>query len=245
MIRAALFCLAALPAQAQTCLPYPWSEAATAAETLDLLDLTAPSLKSAADSLQPTLCLTDTQTDAHGTYDPDTQKITLKAALTPGQTAAILIHELRHLDQNRTGSCLPPDLTMRAHARATFALEADAMAITALVTWSLRDLDDGRAFAAFADLPTSADIAEEFATTVSATGDLAAATSAAFTAWYDAPERVERYYVDICETYLSRQETLKSLSGTRPFDPGLLTEICLLPDGNSYPCAEPENALPR
>ncbi len=248
MIRAAMFCLAATPTLADTCAPYPWSDAprlASASETLSYLEIFAPTLRQLTDDLRPTLCLADTPGEAHGSFDPDTRVITLAAGLDPGQTTAILLHELRHLEQNWQGACLSPDLSMRANARAVFALEADAMAITALLTWNLRGIDGGKGFDALSQMPGSADIADAFALAVGETGDLSAATAQAFAAWYGSDERTERYYVASCESYLSHREDTKRLPGTLSFNAALLANICRLPDGAPYACAEPANALPR
>ena len=249
MLRAlCLFVLHAAPAMADICAPYPWTSdprLGAPAASLDMVLDAVPSLARPVAELKPTLCLVTRASEAHGTYQPETATISVHDGLSPGETTAILIHELRHLDQSARGICLSPDLAMRDHARAVFALEADAMAVTMLIAWELRETDGGAAFAALRSLPGSADIAATFARTMAETGDSALATADAFTAWYASDTRREKYYVSSCEAYLSEREDSKRLPGGLSFDATILTRMCQLPTGETYPCREPDDALPR
>lgn len=248
MIRAALLCacLALVrPAWAETCHAYPWSDEPRAAAALADILAVAPTLSAPLEDRKPSLCLTGQPGLTHGSYDPEARIIELSDRLDDAQLTAVLIHEIRHLDQDWRGICLSPDLSMREHARAVFALEADALAVAMLIAWELAALDGGAAFDALAAFDGTSDVAVAFREAVSETGDLSLATSEAFSAWYASDERRERYYLSACESYLSDHERRKAFPGTLKFDAGILTSICRLPSGTPYPCAEPEAALPR
>ena len=244
----ALLSLIASPALADTCTAYPWTDVSAfnePAAALALILETAPSLALPLAETAPTLCLNTGPSETHGSFSPDTNTISIAGDLGHGATTIVLIHELRHLDQSWRGICLSPDLSMRANARAVFSLEADAMAITALISWQMREIDDGTTFAALTSMQETSDIAAVFADTMSATSDVAQATAAAFAAWYTSDARRERYYISTCEAYLSQLEAKKRLPGKLAFDPLTLAGVCRLPSGESYPCIEPENALSR
>lgn len=249
MLRAlCLSVLFAAPAMAEICAPYPWTSdprLGAPVASLEMVLEAAPSLTKPVSELKPTLCLVARASEAHGAFQPETATISLYNGLSPGETTAILIHELRHLDQTARDVCLSPDLAMREHARAVFALEADAMAVTMLIAWELRGTDGGAAFDALRSMSGSADIAATFAQTITETGDSALATADAFTAWYASETRRESYYISSCEAYLSEREDSKRLPGSLSFDATILTRMCRLPTGETYPCREPENALPR
>ncbi|AZQ68842.1 hypothetical protein EF888_17925 [Silicimonas algicola] len=240
------FCCGA--ADAETCIEWPWAEEglppAIAAAAKAVLEASPP-LSRVADAIGPSLCVSDGPAEAHGTFDRVSKAISLASDLTAGEASVVLIHELRHLDQATRGVCLSPDLSMRDYARAVFALEADAMAVAALVAWRMRGAEGGSAFGAFSAFDLSADIAAAFAAEMSKSGDDTQAAAAAFAAWYGSEERRERYYVSTCEAYLTDREDRKVTSGTLSLDPATLRDLCVLPDGSPYACEEPAQPLPR
>ena len=77
------------------------------------------------------------------------------------------------------------------------------------------------------------------------TRDPALATAAAFDAWYASDVRRERYYISTCMAYLDRMESEASLGGSTPLPADFLSHICYLPGQARYPCAEPDNVIPR
>lgn len=204
-----------------------------------------PATAKVVETYKPVLCQTRDSIEALGTFDPETGIIVLSDGLSPAEATAILIHEIRHLDQSLPESCLAPNLTMQDWTRAIFALEADAMAITMLSAWLLAEAGSPDIWEAVSDMPETQDIAEGFKTVISETGDPAQATAAAFTAWYGSDARREEYYVSVCEGYLSTQEREKRLPGYLPLADDFLSSICKLPSGGFYPCSEPDNPLPR
>lgn len=246
---ALLTIVSAVSARAGECLEHPYAApghplAADMAAVRTALS-SFPALGAALDTARPRICATEAPSEALGTFGAETNRISVDATLPGPKRIAVLIHEIRHLEQNLRGICPAATLSMRDNARAMFALEADAMAVAHLVAWhSLQD-GDPLIFGALRTAPETADIARAFETTMSETGDAAAATAAAFDAWYASDARRERYYVSTCMAYLERQEAQHSLGGTLPLSADFLAHICTLPDQAGYPCVEPENPLPR
>lgn len=235
------------PDAAKLCLASPSETPQTPAEQrlaalLSRLDALGPEAAPLRDTLAATgtaLCLDDRLTDAHGAYHLDHNLIALEAALEDGPMLAILLHELRHLDQSQRGYCPRNDISMEENARATFAMEADAQAIATLTAWQLRAAGDPAAWIAFEEMPDYADIAARFASEMAAGTGVSAATAAAFDQWYANTERLERYYAASCSDYLDRQDASKLLPsyGTLPAD--FLDALCRLPGGATYDCAAP------
>lgn len=251
MSRMALFAtlLAATAARAEVCLDHPYSAkgdplAADMAAVRHALT-PFPGLLDALDTARPRICATDTPSVALGTFGADQNEITVDAALPASKRVAVLIHEIRHLEQSLRGICPAATLTMRDNARAMFALEADAMAVAHLVAWSSLEKGEPSIFDALKSARETGDIAQAFEAEIRKTNDPAAATAAAFDAWYGSDSRRERYYVSTCMAYLDRQESEGSFAGTAPLSADFLSHICSLPDRTSYPCVEPDRPIPR
>ncbi len=247
---ALILCLFTSPAlAAELCAEWPYDAADPRLEDLvdafHNIDDALPELTRAAHSTKPDLCLTTGASEALGTYDRDTSAIALHDTLSPAQTKAILLHELRHLDQAWRGACLSPGLSMHESARAVFALEADAMAIAHLAAWTLAQKGQTGPLDALKHMPQTADIAAAFQGELDRGGTPSDATAAAFSAWYRSDTRREIYYLASCEAYLSTLEESKQLPSYDRLDDDFLGGICRLPDGAAYDCAEPAHALPR
>lgn len=204
-----------------------------------------PSLLDSLEAGGPRFCWASGVQEALGTFDSETLTIEVNRALADGMRAAVLIHELRHMDQDRRGICPDDTLNMRAYARHVFALEADAMAIAHLVAWSALETGDTTIFNALSEAEETRDIAEAFAAEMGASGDPGLATSAAFDAWYASPARQERYYLSTCSGYLDRLDETHLLPGEAPLTLSFSADLCVLPDGAPYPCREPDAPLPR
>ena len=237
--------LAALPAVAETvCAGHPYTDPPDPALSA-LIDRAAPilarypSLSGALASLRPDLCLSDTPSEAMGYYEPATNRVVLDAGLGPDLSLVILLHELRHVEQHARGLCPDLSLAMSAYARATWALEADATTITLIATWDLRQSGDPGPWAALEALPRYRGVSEVFATEMQATADLARAGEAAFAGWYGNAERREAYYIAGCSAYLDAQDRTHALPQYGAIDPAFFTDLCVLPDGTRFGCAEP------
>lgn len=241
--------LAISTARAEICLDHPYAAqgdplAADMASVRRALS-EFPSLIDALDTARPRICATEAPSVALGTFGADQNEITVDATLPGPKRIAVLIHEIRHLEQNLRGICPAATLTMRDNARAMFALEADAMAVAHLVAWSSLEQGEPGIFEALTTAPETGDIARAFEAAIRETNDAAAATAAAFDAWYASDSRRERYYVSTCMAYLDRLESENSFAGTAPLSADFLSHICSLPDQTSYPCVEPDQPIPR
>ncbi|MBR9653153.1 DUF6782 family putative metallopeptidase [Thalassovita aquimarina] len=204
-----------------------------------------PSLQAALGGQGPDICLSAHLFEEHGYMEADGGRIVLNARLDDDILLAILLHELRHLDQFATSVCPSPDLSMQETARSVMALEADASAVMLLGAWWLRQQGDPGPWRAIEDWPSARDIAARFAEEMAASDTPRSAASAAFDQWYRSPERVEQYYLSICSDYLARVEESKALPRYQLVPPDYFEQLCRLPDGTPYPCAEPDGAFPR
>jgi hypothetical protein len=190
----------------------------------------------------PEFCLAAHLFGAQGYVDATARRVVLRADLPPGLMRAVAIHELRHVEQVRRGTCPSEGLSMQATGRVVMAMEADASAVSLAVAWSLREAGDGAVWAALADWPTHTKLARAFEAEMRGNGDVARATAAAFAAWYEDAALVERTYVAACSGYLDRQDESHALPRYGALDGGLFDDLCRLPGGEGYPCSEPEVA---
>ncbi len=199
-----------------------------------------PSLGQAFASRLPALCLSGRMDNAHAYLDVPRNRIVISRSLSKDMQTAVMLHELRHLDQIFTGSCPSDDLAMKEYARAVFAMEADASAISLLVAWDMKESGNGAAWSALSSWPSQSDIAERFADEMAISGDIALATEAAFTQWYASDDRIRRYYFASCSDYLDRQDADHALPRYQLIGADFLQQLCRLPDGTRYRCNLPE-----
>lgn len=245
----ALVCVAPKGAIADmACLSYPYSgEPAKELPELETLlaGLSAaisrfPSLQEGLETRRPRICLTGKLRDAHGYLDADENRIVLDNRLSGPMRRAVLIHELRHLDQLATGACPGESVSMQANARGVMAMEADASAVMLLVAWQLKEEGDASVWQAIGAWPNQADIAAEFSATMVETGQAARAAEAAFTQWFASDWRRKNYYVAACTDYLDAQDRSKTLPRYGALNDDFLGNLCLLPSGERYRCTLPE-----
>ena len=197
------------------------------------------SLSRALEEGAPEICIVDALVDAQGYLGVEENRIVLSAALAPPMRQAVLIHELRHLHQARTGACPGPALSMGETARATLALEADATAVTLHVAWALRAEGAPAVWDALAAWPGQQDIAAAFAGAMAETSDPVRAAARAFAQWYVSDWRRETYRIAACADYLDRQDRSHALPAYGALPEGFLAALCELPDGRAYPCDPP------
>lgn len=232
----------------ETCIQYPYNPAA-AEDKNGLLAMyqdiapaldNFPSLANALDSAAPDLCLSSVMDNALAYLDFDQNRIVISEGLSKGMRNGVFLHELRHLEQFVRGSCPSDDLAIKENARATFAMEADASAISLLVAWDMKENGDDYVWAALLSWPSQTDIAESFANKMADTGNAALAVTAAFDQWYASSSRVERYYAAACSDYLDRQDASHKLPLYQLVPDAFLEDLCILPDGSSYECSFPK-----
>ncbi len=196
-----------------------------------------PLLMAAVEEQSPTLCLSNMMDGAHGYYDTEQSRIVLSSQLSTSMLVAVLIHEIRHLQQEVVGICPSDALAMKDYARATFALEADASAISALVAWDMKENGNDGPWRALSDWPTQSDIASAFATEMNLSHDVSSAVSAAFNHWYESEVRRETYYLATCSEFLDRQDSSHAIPRYQHITPDFLDGLCTMPEGTQYECA--------
>lgn len=192
----------------------------------------------------PEICLARDLFGAQGYFDPEAQRIVLREDLPPSMMRAVVIHELRHVEQFRRGACPTDALSMQATARVIMAMEADASAVSLVVAWALREAGDAGVWTALEEWHSHAALARVFEAEMRDSGDLAKAAAGAFAAWYENDWLVEGYYVAACSGYLDRQDQSHALPRYGTIDDTFLDDLCHLPGGPGYPCQEPERPRP-
>ena len=202
-----------------------------------------PSLAEALDNAAPDLCFSSLTGSTLAYLDVDENRIVISEGLSKDMQIGVFLHELRHLEQFVRGSCPSDDLAIKEYAHATFALEADASAISLLVAWDLKENGRGSAWSALASWPSQSDIAASFASEMAGTGDVALAVSAAFNQWYASSTRLEQYYLATCSDYLDRQDANHNVPLYQLVPDAFLENLCTLPDGSKYECSQPEIKL--
>lgn len=233
---------------AEDCLTPPYADPGTPGQQV-IADVVArlrdaaaayPSLAAALEARGPEICLDPRSVGARGHFDLASNVIAINRNLDPSEALAILIHEVRHLDQIGRGICPSDGLAMEEVARATFAMEADANAVLAHVAWELRAAGDGSVWEAFLGFEHYQDIGPAYAAVRETGGSVAHALGAAFEQWYASDWRRERYYVASCSDYLDRADDTHSLPQYGMIDDDFLARLCRSPDGSAYDCAPPE-----
>ncbi|MGI3183617.1 DUF6782 family putative metallopeptidase [Nioella aestuarii] len=229
----------------ETCRAYPFDDAPP--EMRLILNAAAPALdrfpyyRASLATERPTMCLEDGPLGARGFLDVDGNRIVISTRLALDEQVVIFLHELRHLQQIGEGFCPASTLSMAENARAVFALEADAMAVTTLVAWTLAEAGLSGAWQALTGWPLYGDIPVAFQQAIDRGADETGASAAAFYQWYGSDWRRESYYIAACSDYLDRQDEANALPQYQLLPPEFLSNLCRLPDGTAYPCAEPED----
>ncbi|WP_319824366.1 DUF6782 family putative metallopeptidase [Thalassovita sp.] len=198
-----------------------------------------PSLGRTLARAAPAICLSDQLHGEHGYMESDGARIVLNAELGDPMLMAVILHELRHLDQLDAGVCPSPALSMSETARSVFAIEADATAVMLLGAWWMRQNGAPEVWDAAARWPSIADIAARFEQAMTAGAQTHQAVSAAFDQWYASDWRRERYYLAACSDYLDQLDRTKHLPRYQLVPDDYFQHLCHLPDGTPYACAEP------
>ncbi|MGC9370961.1 MAG: DUF6782 family putative metallopeptidase [Paracoccaceae bacterium] len=214
-------------------------DAAALAALLDRIEALAPQpdlLIAAWRGSGAALCLSDQPMEARGYFEPRSNRIVLRRDLPEGARIAILVHELRHIEQFSRGFCPSPRLDMQESARLVFAMEADAQAIATLYAWQLRQQGDPAAWEALGEIAHYTDITARFAAAMAEHDDIGIATALAFDQWYQDDWRTEAYYISTCSDHLDRLEEENLLPGYDRLPEGFFAQFCRLPSGRPYDC---------
>lgn len=236
--------LGALPSVAgEVCLPPPYK-----AETGEISILATrladslaafPSLAEALVEQAPTLCLDDSLYEELGYYEPKTNRIVLRAGLDQGFQLAILVHEIRHLEQYGRDICPTPAMVVSDYIRSRLALEADAAAIGVYVAWKLREAGTPGPWESLRGWQTHEDLVTRFATEIEKGRDEVAATAATYAQWFEGRERLDIYGFAICSNYLDALDRDNLLPGKQTLPDDYADRLCVLPDGRPYDCVVP------
>ncbi|WP_298562450.1 DUF6782 family putative metallopeptidase [uncultured Aliiroseovarius sp.] len=186
------------------------------------------------------LCLSDQMDTALGYLDVAQNKMVIATTAPRSLQTGILLHELRHLWQHTHALCPTSDLSMKEYARATLALEADASAVSLLIAWHMKEQGQDATWDALSNWASHTDIAATFEDTMRTTGDEEQAVSFAFYQWYASDARQDRYYIETCSGYLDRQDAEHLLPRYGTLDARFYENLCRLPDGRRYLCADPQ-----
>jgi hypothetical protein len=252
MLRLATFTLACLlgfgaASAGETCIglhhPSPQTDGQqTLSELLDDVRPFAdsfPFLQEIIQSEGTELCFSDQMNYALGYLDVEQDKIVISEAVPSDLKIGILLHELRHLWQFTYAMCPTNNLSMKEYARATFALEADASAVSLLIAWHMKEQGQDAVWSALSNWASHTDIAAAFEDTLKTTQDEGLAVSYAFYQWYASDARKDRYYIEACSGYLDRQDAEHLIPRYGTLDPEFYENLCRLPDGQQYLCADP------
>ncbi|MDP3264764.1 MAG: DUF6782 family putative metallopeptidase [Tabrizicola sp.] len=235
---------AAAPALAeQVCIAAPYAGGGG-----ELADLAAravqvvagfPSLAEALAEQKPELCLDDTLVEEQAYFEPAANRIVIRKGLDPDFQLAVIIHELRHLEQFGRDICPTIKLRLDDYVRSRLALEADAAAVSLYVTWQLRAAGDAGPWETLGKWPTHDDLALSFETEMAASGDAVKATSAAYAAWFDDADRRGIYAFVGCSSYLDALDLAHMEPGKGRVAETFLPTLCRMPDGRAYDCFLP------
>lgn len=243
LLAAALLAAGSAAGFAQTCAAPPYADAPPELSAL-VQRLTValdgfPSLQAALSDQGPSLCLEDGLVEEQGYFEPTTNRIVLNQGLDQDFQLAILIHEIRHLEQYGRGSCPTISYRMSDYVRARLALEADAAAVGVYVAWAMGQAGDPGPWEKLKTWPTHDDLVARFAAEIAAGADEVAATSATFAQWFDRDDRREIYTFAICSNYLDALDREKVSNGEATLPEGYAASLCILPDGRPYGCTLP------
>lgn len=189
-----------------------------------------------AQEKRATICLDDIIWNERGFFDFDLNFIVLKNSLTFSEKVLILVHELRHLDQYSRGFCPSTQFDISEHVRLTYALEADAQAITTLSAWIMRENGYTDPWNALKGFVNYEDIPDSFSISFLENQNLSIATNAAFAQWYHSAWRLESYYVSACTSYLDDLDRSKMIQSYGKLPDSFFDSLCSLPDGSNYEC---------
>lgn len=184
------------------------------------------------------ICVDNRADGTRGYYDYKYNIIGVQEELGFMEKAAIVLHELRHVDHVLRGYRLTLVYAKEEMVRLTFAIEADVQAYSALVAWRLKLSGDTDLWNALLGFERYADIAQAFEENIRASSDELSAMKASFVQWYKSPWRRRNYTRNCCMVYLDMLDETKKIEQYTKLPGSFFDQLCLLPDGRSYGCKE-------
>jgi len=233
---------AGAPRAAESCLVPPYmDDAEIQALAVELTTVLAayPSLDKAFHTAAPALCLNDGLFHEQGYYEPKTNRIVLRTGLDPDLRLAILIHEVRHLEQYNREICPTTRMALSDYMTVRLALEADAAAIGVHIAWDLAQAGRPGPWEKLRDWPSHKDLTARYASEIQAGGDDIAATAATYAQWFADEDRRAMYAFAICSNYLDTLDRDKVNAGHDKLPEDMAARVCVMPDGRPYPCELP------
>jgi hypothetical protein len=228
---------------AETCTVAPYTDASgELSHLVQRLTRTLapyPSMAHALVDQSPTLCLNDSLVEEQGFFEPKTNRIVLNSTLNEDFQLAILIHEIRHLEQFGRSACPTVSYRLNDYIQARLALEADASAVGIYIAWKLRESGEPGPWETLASWPTHDDLVTRFAAEIAAGADEVTATSSTFAQWFERADRREIYTFAICSNYLDALDREKVDAGKGRLPDDYAARLCVLPDGRPYACTLP------
>lgn len=230
-------------AATEVCFPYPYAEGsgdlADLAEVLGATLSEHPSLQKALESQAPNLCSDDNLVYEQGYFEPKGNRIVLNADLSQDMQLAVLVHEIRHLEQFGRGVCPTVSETISDYMRSRLALEADASAIGVYVSWEMREAGRPGPWEALKVWPTHIDLVARFEAVIASGGDDVAATAATYAQWFESEDRRSIYAFAICSNYLDALDRENVDAGKAALPDDFAARLCVMPDGRPYDCVLP------
>ncbi|WP_425090924.1 DUF6782 family putative metallopeptidase [Tropicimonas sp. S265A] len=238
-----LACMSGLGKSEIQCLPEATGPAGTALREiqaeLQACALCAPAYFTSMTARPPDLCIDDSALAPRGAYEPEAHRIVLSLHLSRGEQLLVALHEIRHLDQVALGLCPSPQMAQEAYVTAKLALEADAMANTVGLAWSMRHTNTGT-WRAAQSISQYDDITRIFSDRIDEGATMPEAVGSAFAQWYKSGWRVENYRLAACMSQLDQRDAQHLLPLYAPLPEAFFEVLCKLPDGRPYPCEVPD-----
>lgn len=200
--------------------------------------IAGPLLDQSAD-LGVCACLDAYERGCDGAFDVEHAVIVLDADLDDGLLAAILVHELRHMNRAAAGFTVDLAYGVTAARTLTCASEADAQAMATWFAWRLREAGDPRPLEALRAHPHYGDIARAFEAAIALGADEPLAARAAFARWYESDWRVRTYRFGASLAYMDRLDEDHAVVSYAPLPPDYFVGFDRLPGRSDVYRARP------
>ncbi len=181
-------------------------------------------------------CIENRADGARGYYDYRYNIIAVRESLEFYQKVAIVLHELRHVEQVNRGFRQTLKYSMNEMVRMTYAVEADVQAFSVLIAWRLKDKGLLDLWDTLLTFKRYVDIAKTFEQEMLRTDDELQATRQAFRQWYNSPWRKKNYHNGCCMGYLDMLDETNLIESYELLPHNYFDKLCVFPDGRNYGC---------
>jgi hypothetical protein len=181
-------------------------------------------------------CIENRADGSRGYYDYRYNIIAVRESLGFYQKVAIVLHELRHVEQVNRGFRQTLEYSMNEMTRMTYAVEADVQAFSVLFAWRMKKKGLPDLWHTLLTFKHYADIAKSFEQEMARSDDDMRATKQAFIQWYDSAWRKKNYRTGCCMGYLDMLDETNLIESYELLPQDFFDELCVLPDGRNYGC---------